>query len=130
MGRFTRILFSEVRGTVLKDGLPMSGVALRRSFIWCWGKEKGTDQAVTNSAGQFRFPQISRESVSASIPHEPLIGQFICIDYEGQAYVVWEAFKRDYAVNGELDGTPIRLDCELAREKGCQIRDERICFSE
>lgn len=123
MGRFSRVLFSEVHGTVLKDGKPLSGVTVRRVFNWRWGKEKGKDQTATNSAGQFRFPQIDRESISASIPHEPVIGQFIYIDHEGKEYVAWETFKHDYVVNGELDGKPINLDCELTRENGFHIRD-------
>jgi hypothetical protein len=116
MGRFTRVLFSEVHGTVSKDGTPLSGVTVRRAFSWRWGMEKGQDQTITNDAGQFQFLQIQRESISASMPHEPLIGQFIYIDHEGEEYVAWETFKRDYAVNGELDGKPINLDCELTRE--------------
>lgn len=130
MGRFTRILFSKVSGTVLKDGMPLIGVPLRRAFNWRWGQEKGTDQAITNSSGEFQFPQISRESISASIPHEPVIGQFIYIDYEGEAYIAWQMLKRDYSVNGELNGKPINLVCELTRENGIQIRDNLGCFSE
>jgi hypothetical protein len=131
MGRFTRVLFSEVHGTVLKNGKPLSGVTVRRAFNWRWGKERGKDQAITNGAGQFQFPQVQRESISASIPHEPVIGQFIYIDHEGKEYVAWETFKHDYAVNGELDGKPINLECELTRENGFHIRDSvnGICKS-
>ncbi|WLI89459.1 hypothetical protein Q4S45_22655 [Massilia sp. R2A-15] len=123
MGRFSRVLFSQVHGTVLKEGKPLSGVTVRRAFNWRWGKEKGKDETITNSDGQFHFPQIERESISAFIPHEPVIGQFIYIDHEGEEYVAWETLKHDYEVNGELDGKPMNLDCELTRENGFHIRD-------
>jgi hypothetical protein len=97
MGRFTRVLFSEVHGTVLKDGKPLIGVTVRRAFNWRWGKVSGKDQTITNRAGQFQFPQIQRESISASIPHEPVIGQFIYIDHEAKEYV--GETSHDYAVN-------------------------------
>lgn len=126
MGGLTRVLFSEVRGSVFKDGKPLSGAVVRRTFNWRWGRQKGADQTITDRAGEFHFPRIVRRSLSASFPHEPVIGQFIAIEHDGKEYVAWEAFKRDYALHGELGGQPINLDCELTNDPPSGIACELL----
>lgn len=107
-------LFSAVRAVVLDNGRPVSGAAVERTFKWGWNDETGHDSAVTGADGSVSFVPIWRSSMLASIlPHEPFIDQRISIQYEGRSYDAWIAEKREYAENGELNGAPIDLVCEL-----------------
>jgi hypothetical protein len=46
-------------------------------------------------------------------PHNPSVGQQINIHFEGKKYQAWGFHKGNYDVNGELDGMPLKLICDL-----------------
>ncbi|MCY4756712.1 DUF6795 domain-containing protein [Pelomonas aquatica] len=111
------VLFSAVRGTVLRDGKPVAGATVEREFDWAWKSEKGKDATTTDAAGAFSLPAIVRSSFLGSfMPHEPLVKQTITIIHGGTSYKAWVLFKRDYDDNGELDGKPIVMTCRLGSE--------------
>ena len=107
-------MFSEVEGVVVSDGKPIAGAAIEREYVWGWNDRRGGDKTVTDASGQFKFPAIVNSSLMASmLPHEPAVKQTIVIRVNGQAYEGWIATKPNYDHNGELDGKPIKLYCEL-----------------
>lgn len=110
----TMVLFSAVEGTVLKEGVPISGASVEREFRWGWKDETGTDTATTDAAGKFTLPVIKRSSILGGLlPHEPMIRQTILIRHDGTTYKAWMFDKGNYDLNGELKGRPIRIACRL-----------------
>lgn len=129
MGKFC--LFSAVQGVVLSQGQPVVGAVIERKFVWAWGNETSTDQAVTDANGEFHLSAIFRGSLLGSIlPHQPHIVQTLRIQYQGKEYLAWAFAKMNYQENSELKGKPIALICRLENEpshKGeiygiCEIR--------
>jgi hypothetical protein len=121
-------LFSEVRGRVLAGGAPVAGAAVHREYHWSWGKEKKSDTAVTNEEGEFRFPEITGRSLSATIvPHQPVIQQHIWITYSGKDYIAWTFTRMNYEKNSETKSmyahyNPIiTIDCSLDKPSGLKV---------
>lgn len=108
-------LFSNVEGRVLLDGQPVPNVEVEQEFIWAWNDEKGVVRVMTDADGRFSFPAVTRKSFWASLlPHDAGVRQTILLHHNGQIYKGWMANKGNYALNGELDGKPIVLTCDLA----------------
>ncbi len=122
------VVFSEVQGKVLHNGKPVANAVLEREFRWTWKDEVGTDSTTSNAAGGFAFPRIERSSLFASVlPHEPNIEQTILIKVDGKTYKAWMFRKRDYKLNGELDGKPIVITCHLEAEPSHHGKVFGIC---
>jgi hypothetical protein len=89
MGVFDRlVLFSEVRGTVLKAGTPVEGAELVQKVVWSDDADKNpTQQTVTDKEGAFSFPAIERKAgLLRLIPAQPTIQQTLVIRYQGVEY--------------------------------------------
>jgi|SRR5581483_4197512 len=130
MGAFDRlILFSEVHGTVLKDGKPVEGAELIEKVVWSDNENEIPPQrAVTDAKGAFSFPAIERKAgLLRLIPAQPTIQQTITIKYKGVEYTAWLHGKTSYNANTELDGKPIRLECELTRQPDYEGKHYGIC---
>lgn len=109
-----KTLFSEVDGIVTMGGAPVAGAVVQREYVWTWNKSTGGDSTTTDAGGAFRFSAIMGRSMLGSVlPHEPLVEQKIRISHGGQSYEAWIFTKRNYDANGELNGKPIRLSCDL-----------------
>lgn len=107
-------LFSEVKGVVVKQGIPVADAVVEQEYRWSWKDEVGTVQVKTDAEGVFRFPVVVRSSVFGSLlPHEPMIRQAILIKHEGNVYKIWMFDKGNYQENGELKGKLISLYCDL-----------------
>lgn len=124
-------LFSEVKGVVVKKGIPVKDAIVEQEFRWAWKDETGSAQTKTDENGKFSFPAVVRSSFFGSLlPHEPMITQTILIRHEGNVYKAWMFDKGNYKENGELNGKVISLYCELEEplsHKGevygiCQLR--------
>jgi hypothetical protein len=109
------VLFSAVEGTITRNGTPVAGAKVTREFLWSMKRENGSDTTVTDAAGRFSLPEITRRSLMAMFPHEPVVRQTITIAADGTSYKAWVYFKRNYDDNGELR-RPIRLKCRLETE--------------
>jgi hypothetical protein len=130
MGIFDRlVLFSEVHGTVLKDGKPVSGIELVQRVVWSDNEnEIPLQRTVTDEAGTFSFPAIERGAgLLRLIPAQPIMLQKILIRYQGTEYIAWQHSKTSYNANTELDGRPIRLVCELSRRPDYEGKHYGIC---
>ena len=111
------VIFSEVQGKVLQNGVPVPDAVIEREFRWSWKDEVGNDVARTDQSGDFKLGRIERSSLLGSVlPHEPNIEQTILIKVGGKTYKAWMFRKRDYKLNGELDGKPIVMTCRLESE--------------
>jgi hypothetical protein len=107
-------LFSEVKGVVIKNGIPVEGAVVEQEFRWGWKEEVGLVQTKTDSEGKFGFPAVIRNSFFGSLlPHEPMVTQTIIIKCAGNAYKAWMFDKGDYKDRSELNGKAISLYCEL-----------------
>ena len=130
MGIFDRlVLFSEVHGTVLKDGKPVAGAELIQKVVWSDDENEIPPQrTVTDKAGAFSFPAIERRAgILRMIPAQPIMLQKILIHYQGAEYIAWQHSKTSYNANTELDGRPIRLVCELTRQPDFEGKHYGIC---
>ncbi|RKP52880.1 carboxypeptidase-like regulatory domain-containing protein [Trinickia fusca] len=130
MGVFSRlVLFSEVHGTVLKDGRPVEGAELIQKVVWSDNEKKNpTQQTVTDKSGAFRFPTIERGAgLLRLIPAQPVMSQTIVIRYQGVEYMAWRHSKFSYDPNDELDGRPLKLVCELTRQPDAEGTHYGIC---
>jgi len=130
MGAFDRlVLFSEVHGTVLKDGKPVEGAELIEKVVWSDNENEIPPQrAVTDAKGAFSFPAIERKAgLLRLIPAQPTIQQTITIKYQGVEYIAWLHGKGSYNANTELDGKPINLVCELTRQPDYEGKHYGIC---
>ena len=130
MGIFDRlVLFSEVHGTVLKEGKPVAGAELLQKVVWSGDEDKSrTQHTVTDSNGAFGFTAIeSNAGLLRLIPAQPTIQQTIVIRYQGVEYVAWLHGKGSYNANMELDGRPLHLVCELTRQPDYEGKHYGIC---
>jgi hypothetical protein len=130
MGIFDRlVLFSEVHGTVLKNGKPVAGAELVQKVVWSDNEnEIAPQRTMTDQAGAFSFPAIEHSAgLLRLIPAQPTMLQEIVIRYEGAEYIAWQHGKNSYNANTELDGRPIRLVCELTRQPDYEGKHYGIC---
>jgi hypothetical protein len=98
-----KVIFSELHGQVLANGAPAAGATVDRSWNWGLTDEKGSDQTVTDSEGEFRLPAVSRRSgLKGLLPHEPFVEQTIRVTHAGQTLDVWMHDRRNYRAGGEL----------------------------
>ncbi|GLQ97848.1 DUF6795 domain-containing protein [Dyella mobilis] len=107
------VLFSEVHGTVLINGRPVQGAELVETAAWS-GNKRALQRTVTDENGAFSLPAMKhRAGLRRLITAQPTVLQDILINYQGVQYVAWQYAKFSYDANGELDGRPINLLCEL-----------------
>jgi hypothetical protein len=123
-----RVFFPEVRGVVTDRGKPIEGAEIERSFHAAMQDEKGLDLTRTDVSGHFLFKKITKSSSLLSmLPHEPVIGQNIIIKVGGKEYMAWQYVKHDYDDNGELNGKPIDIICDIASDPAKQGGIYGIC---
>jgi len=114
---FMRIyIFSEVDGTVLMDGKPVSGAEVTQTADY---KNKiHTYTTITDDQGRFHFDDMYEYSMRLS---ETAILQKITIEFDGKEYLAWKLMKKNEHQYGELndasipdsDIQKINLTCEL-----------------
>ncbi len=109
------ILASPMEGVVVNNGEPVEGAVVKRTLHW---KESSFEDAVvTTSAGVFALPERTTKALLWKfLPHEPVIKQKIHIEFEGKTYLAWRYTKHDYEMNGEREGRPLNLLCEIQAE--------------
>lgn len=130
MGLFdSLVLFSEVQGTVLKDGRPVAGAELVQNVEWSGhGPDLPARRVVTDERGAFRFAPIeSRAGWRRLLPAQPMVLQTIVIRAGGFEYLAWRHGKDSYDTESEIEGRPLRLVCELTREPGHEGKHFGIC---
>lgn len=110
-------LFSAVSGVVLRGGEPVVGAEVEREYLWGWKDRTRAERTHTDAEGRFTFAAATEKSMLASLmPHEPLVTQKIFIRDGGNEYKAWMFTKHNYRENGELEGRPIQLTCDLDSE--------------
>jgi hypothetical protein len=110
------VVFSEVKGVVLDNGKPVPGVVVERFVME--SNQEGLDSTVTDARGKFSFKSIEKTSFSISrlFPHEVVITQKLFINSGNYKYKAWICVKRNYENNGELNGKPIDIICDLKND--------------
>lgn len=119
MSLFELCLASEMTANVILNGEPVVGAEVVRSIRWSNKKKSFEDKTETDTQGTFKFPAKYASSVLYSIPiFEPVINQVVTIHHQGNEYLIWDLFKREYDENTELGiGKEIRLTCDLANKE-------------
>jgi hypothetical protein len=121
-------LFSPVTGRVIHNGVPVAGAKIERTYNWVWKNETRSDSTTTDGAGQFQLPAITRLSLWGSlVPHDPYVEQRIDILANNVKYTAFQAIRRNYEVNYELDGAPMKLVCRLEQPATVKERFGGIC---
>lgn len=111
----TLYLFSEVEGTVLLDGQPVSGAEVER--ICHWKSEEKVERVLTDSSGSYSFPEITAKSfIWSFLPHEPVVFQLLRIRYQGKMHKGWVFTKHNYDPLGEVKDRQLKFVCELNSE--------------
>lgn len=112
-----KCLFSEVNGVVLSEGKPVDGAEVDQYYKWENSDKSSRKVVKTDSAGRFSFAAVLDNSLFTSLlPSNPVIQQKIYIRHDGQEYEAYLFMKKNYDNNGELDGKPLDLVCELNNE--------------
>ncbi|PIE83284.1 MAG: hypothetical protein CSA09_02090 [Candidatus Contendobacter odensis] len=108
-------VFSEVKGIVLQNGVPIANATIEQRYFL--GDKPYSNTTASDSQGQFKFPVAYSSSFFRSImPHEPIVRQKIFIQHNGESYEAWNYTKRNYRVNGERDGRALIMKCDLNTE--------------
>ncbi len=130
MGASSRlVLFSEVHGTVLKDGVPVQGAKVLQEVVWSDNKDEiPARETASDHSGRFFFPAVERNAGALRVvPHQPVILQKLVIRYDGVDYPAWRHTKNSYEENSELGGKRMDLVCELSREPDFEGTHYGIC---
>jgi hypothetical protein len=110
-----KCVFSAVEGRVVNDGVPVANATIKRTYEW--DDEDVTDEIKTDENGYFSFSEKYESSFWTLFPHNPSVGQLINIHVGDEKYQAWGFIKGNYDVNGELDGKPMNLFCDLLSPK-------------
>lgn len=106
-------VFSAVKARLTKNGEPLKGVTVVRRWRW---HEPHEDSAKTDAKGEFTFPAVFELSVARLLPIEVVIAQSLRVNVNGEEEVFWVNSKRDPKENGEYNGRPMSLVCEMTHE--------------
>jgi hypothetical protein len=128
MGLFgTNHLFSEVSGTVVINGKPVSGAEVTQITLWSKPGEVPDVTSRTDVQGRFSFPEITRPAGFFNlVPAEIAIVQKINISFEGKEYRGWLNTKSNFDREGER-GRPLRFVCELTHVPSNTGGDFGVC---
>lgn len=123
------ILFSEVHGTVLQNGRPVTGAEIIQEVIWSDSKDEIAPRSVmTRADGAFHFLPVQKAPGALRlVPHQAVVLQKLMIRLDGVEYVGWRHTRNSYEDNAELDGKPLRLTCELSTEPDFEGKHYGIC---
>lgn len=113
-------LFSEVKGVVLHHGKPVAKAEVER--IYTWQDRTKRDKVCTDAQGLFYFPvTFGRSLIVSLLPFESHVSQTVLIRHDGRESEAWIFSKNNFRENGELNGKPMNLVCDLAAEpKACK----------
>jgi hypothetical protein len=110
-----KCVFSAVEGIVVDDGVPVVNALIKRTYTW--DSDDFTDEIKTDKNGYFSLPEKHESSLWTIFPHNPSVGQLITIHIDDKEYQAWGFRKGNFDVNGELDGKPMNLACDLNNPK-------------
>jgi hypothetical protein len=110
-----KCVFSAVEGRVIENGVPVVNAIIKRTYKW--DGDKISDEIKTDENGYFSLPAKHESSLWTLFPHNPSVGQMINIHVGDNEYQAWGFRKGNYDVNGELDGKPMNLLCDLNNPK-------------
>ncbi|PMO39197.1 hypothetical protein BCT11_15300 [Vibrio sp. 10N.222.52.B12] len=113
----------EVRGVIKLDGVPQAGLTVYRDLFYEGYKdgEKISDEAVTDSKGEFYFPEFRVRSRAPKdvFGQNFVIAQEIYTNSEGKDINLWNATK--YA-------KPIPLVSQLLLSLNCELKQEELNY--
>jgi hypothetical protein len=108
-------VFSEVRGIVIMQGLPVEGAVIERKYQL--NKDEVIDKTNTDASGYFSMPPICVSSIRTLYPHQPSILQVVNIYFGDDTYQAFGFHKGNYKSNGERGDKPLLMMCELTNKK-------------
>lgn len=106
--------FSEMQLEITHKGEPAVGATVWRRVKW---QNERTDEYDADENGRVLLPEVLERSVMQLFPSEFVVSQALIVKYAGEEYKIWVNSKRNPEKNSELDGSDIRLKCELTDER-------------
>ncbi len=112
----TVVLCPEVRGRILNEDVPVSGVTVTRDLHY--GKQR-IEKTVTNENGEFRF---SEKTIRSSKPNGLFSGnskirQVIYATLKGSDFLLWYAFPIGTSNNAAIAKRLSKLNCDIVNEE-------------
>lgn len=107
-------LFSKVDGAIVNHEQPVVGAVVRR--VLEYRGRRLEDLAVTDAAGQFRFPARHGFPLSHWWPMEFVVSQGLFVEWGGESKSIWSNTKRRPEEDAELGGQALVLRCDLAAD--------------
>ena len=112
-----RYICSPMSGTLVgADGAPAAGVTVRRD--WIYDRKTGSDTAVTDGAGQFRFDAVTAPKKGLfSLPSTPVVVQRYFVESGEEAEILY-INSRSLDLNHEAGGAAFAVTCDMRKEPG------------
>jgi hypothetical protein len=105
-------IFSEVNGVLVVNGEVIDGAVVSRTVTWKGSEHE--DSVTTKDGGKFIFPSMVKRDLTKFMPSEFTAFQKITVHYQDEIIKIWETVKREPIENGELEGSPLNLKCDLS----------------
>lgn len=112
MGFFKKedvVLFSGFEGKLTKDGKPLAGAKITRTYELY---EKQEDSTLTDENGYFSFPTITGK-YSNKFMQQFVVRQKIYVESNNETQKIWFCGKLGRNEFFEFNGKPSNLTCEL-----------------
>lgn len=114
------VLASPMEGRlVTESGAPVANVRVTRRWVWGWNSKTGTDETTTDAEGRFAFDKVTGRSFAAGLaPHTPSVLQEYKAYPESGEVLILDLDKRNYDMDGELQGQKLKVRCRTDMEAG------------
>ncbi|GAB2513133.1 DUF6795 domain-containing protein [Microbulbifer agarilyticus] len=103
--------FSEMQLSISHKGKPVAGAKITRTINW---RKTTSDNFTTDSEGKITLPAQLETHLLKFFPMEFMAAQQVIVQHDDEDYEIWNYAKRDYALNSEMHGAPLKLHCELS----------------
>ncbi|WP_329670002.1 DUF6795 domain-containing protein [Limnobacter sp.] len=113
------IYCSPVRGRIVSNGEPLSGLIIERRILGVGLHDsKHQDQTKTDGQGNFSFPIVKNRTLfqPSLFASATLIDQRIRLIHNGHTVLLWDYTKSDFesSTDANSSGSIISLNCDLA----------------
>ncbi len=112
----TYVIASPLEGKLLKDGIPLANVKLKRKLTWNANQEGVFQEYRSDSEGNFSLP-LHQDSFKMSSITEFVAQQKVWVIEDGEEDLIWLSTNRNGKLYGETADKNIGIvTCELSNE--------------
>ncbi len=110
------VIFSPMRGVLLKDGNPLPNVKIIRTLKWNGNDEGEKAEFITDEGGRFSIPAHD-ETLSLGMLNQFVGKADLEVEIEGGTDYLWTSNKFTPEMYAETDGPISELVCDLESEE-------------